>query len=80
MNIVVAGSHYTIRDLELLFGDEQVILVADMPLPSLLKDLKIYKSASQAIRAGRKGSIPSGYTELKASKKATLYIWNPTNG
>lgn len=66
------------RDLELLFPGEQVIVVQDMPLPSLLKTLKVYKSSNQAIRAGRVGSIPTGFTELKASKKVTLWIWNPS--
>ena len=77
MNVVVEGSSYTLRDLELLFPDEPVVLVKEMPLPSLLKLLKVYKSANQAIRAGRTGDIPKGFTELKASKKVTLWIWNP---
>jgi hypothetical protein len=78
MNIVIESSTYTPRDLEILFPNEQVICVRNMPLPSLLKTLKIYKSSNQAISAGRTGQIPHGYTELKASKKVTLYIWNPT--
>jgi len=78
MNIVVQSSKYTPRDLELIFPDEQVIAVPNVPLPTLLKMLKVYKSASEAIRAGRTGEIPTGYTELKASKKRTIYIWNPT--
>lgn len=77
MNVVVEGSSYTLRDLELLFPDEPVILVKEMPLPSLLKLLKVYKSSNQAIRAGRTGDIPKGFTEFKASKKVTLWIWNP---
>lgn len=78
MNIVISGSPYTQRDLDLLFGEEQIILAQNVALPTLLKTLKIYKSSNQAIRAGRKGDIPTGYTELRASKKVTLYIWNPT--
>lgn len=78
MNIVVQSSKYTSRDLELIFPNEQVIAVPNVPLPTLLKMLKVYKSAGEAIRAGRTGEIPTGYTELKASKKRTIYIWNPT--
>tara|TARA_Y100000592_G_C5396454_1_gene280885 strand:- start:747 stop:986 length:240 start_codon:yes stop_codon:yes gene_type:complete len=79
MNIVVQSSKYTPRDLELIFPNEQVIAVPNVPLPTLLKMLKVYKSAGEAIRAGRTGEIPTGYTELKASKKRTIYIWNPTD-
>lgn len=79
MNIVVRGSAWTQRDLELLFPREEVVEVAKMDIPKLLKLLRVYKSTSAAIRAGRIGAIPKGYTEYKASKKVTLYIWNPTN-
>lgn len=78
MNIVVKTSPWTKRDLEIIYEDEGVEFVDDVQLPTLLAQLKIYKSASQARQAGRVGNIPTGYTELKASKKKTLYIWNPT--
>lgn len=78
MNIVIHGSPYTMRDIELLFPGEEVLEVMAVSLPDLLKRLNIYRSTSQAMRAGRKGPIPSGYTELKASKKRTIYIWNPS--
>lgn len=78
MNIVVKDSPWTKRDLEIIYEDEEVIFVDNIQLPTLLAQLKVYKSASQARQAGRVGEIPAGYTELKASKKRTLYIWNPT--
>lgn len=47
-------------------------------LPNLLKDLRVYESTSEARRAGRDGPIPPGWSEMKASKRRTLWIWNPT--
>ena len=78
MNIVVKTSPWLKSDIKTLFGDEEVTFVDDILMPTLLAQLKIYKSASQARQAGREGDIPKGYTEFKASKKRTLYIWNPT--
>lgn len=49
----------------------------DVTLDILCKDLGIYKSTSEARRAGRIGNIPKGYSEIKASKKVILYVWNP---
>lgn len=78
MNIVVKGSSFTSRDIELIFGGEPVQFVEVQPIQNLLKNLGIYPSTSKAIQAGKSGLIPIGYTEYKASKKATLYIWNPS--
>lgn len=78
MNIVVKSSFWRDSDIPTLFGDEDTMFVEDEDISTLLVKLNVYKSTSQARRAGRKGPIPSGYTEYKASKKVTLYIWNPT--
>jgi len=77
-NIVVRSSPWTKRDLELLFGDEPVHFTEARDLPNLLVELGIFWSTGEARRAGRVGSIPEGWTELKASKKRRLWIWNPS--
>lgn len=78
MNLVVNGSRWTERDLQLIFNGEPVVFVDNIPIPNLLVHLGIFKSMSQARQAGRTGNIPSGYTEYKASRKVHLYIWNPS--
>ncbi|MBF84539.1 MAG: hypothetical protein CL489_08700 [Acidobacteria bacterium] len=77
-NIIVDNGNVLDSDKELIFGDEEVITTEVMPLPNLLHTLGVYKSTSQARKAGRVGDIPTGYTEYKASKKVRLFIWNPT--
>ena len=82
-NIVVDTPHLQDGDIESIFGDgrghvEEVLYTREVPLDVLLRDLGIYKSTSEARRAGRSGPIPSGYTELKASRIHRLYIWNPS--
>jgi len=78
-NVVIADSPWTKRDLEILFGDEPCRFVTARDLPNLLVELGTYKSTGEARRAGRKGAIPIGFTDrFKASKKDTLWIWNPT--
>lgn len=78
MNVVVKSSPWTQNDLDILYGDEDVIFVDDVPLPNLLKELKVVKSTSEARKNGRVGDIPKGWTEYKASKKVMLWIWNPS--
>jgi hypothetical protein len=78
-NVVVKQSPWTERDLELLFGGEEVHFTEADCLSVLMKELGIFKSTSEARRAGRVGPIPEGFTfEFKASKKVRLWIWNPT--
>lgn len=77
-NVVVESSPWTTRDLELLFLDEFVYFTKCTELPDLLVELGIYKSRSEARRAGRSGPISHGFIELKASKKKRLWIWNPS--
>lgn len=79
MNVVVKESAYTERDLCLIFGEEVVYIFDKQPIQNLLKNLGIYPSTSKAIQAGKSGDIPSGYSEYKASKKVTLFIWNPSD-
>lgn len=77
MNIVVNQSDWTPRDIELLFDGEPVEFVDNKPLPNLLAELGVYKSATQARKAGRIGDLPKGWSEIKASKKVTIWLWNP---
>jgi len=77
-NVVVKSSEWKESDIEQLFGDEEVHFTDMTQLPNLLKELGIFASTSQAMQAGRRGLIPSGWTdEFKASKKRRLWIWNP---
>lgn len=76
-NVIVIQSKWELRDIPLLFDDQTIWFTQQTMLPNLLKELNIYPSTSDAIRAGRKGEIPKGWTELKASKKRNLWIWNP---
>ena len=82
-NIVVDTPNVQEGDIESIFGDgkgdvEEVLYTHNTSLDVLLKDLGIYKSTSEARRAGRSGPIPQGYTEYKASKVHRLFIWNPS--
>ena len=65
-------------DIPLLFGSESVIYTNETDLPALLVELGIYKSKSQARKAGRTGLIPSGYNEIKAGKRDFLFLWKPS--
>jgi len=78
-NIVVKNSHWTDRDLELLFGDEEVHFTECDEMSALMREIGVFPSASQARKAGRAGPIPEGFTNsFKASKKRRIWIWNPT--
>ena len=78
-NVVVKSSPWTEDDIHTLFGDEEVHFTEANDLPGLLKELGIFKSTTQARKAGRDGPIPEGFTaEFKASKKRRIWIWNPT--
>jgi len=78
-NVIIKHSAWQERDIELLFGDEEVHFTDATDLSVLMKELGIFKSTSEARRAGREGPIPEGFTfEFKASKKRRLWIWNPT--
>jgi len=78
-NIVVTQSPWQPNDIELLFGNEKVHFTDATDLSVLMKELGIFKSTSDARRAGRVGPIPTGFTDrFKASKKQLLWIWNPT--
>lgn len=46
-------------------------------LQALMLEVGAYKTKSEAMRAGRSGPIPKGYSEYKASKKIRLWLWNP---
>lgn len=79
-NVIVQGPYVEPGDAQALFGPEMVVVVEAAHLPELLTKLGIYKSFSEARRAGRDGPIPPGFTlEMKASKLVNLTIWNPTH-
>ncbi|MBV36211.1 MAG: hypothetical protein CMP47_12300 [Rickettsiales bacterium] len=84
MNIVINDSAWQEKDIATLYGDtnnnvdEEVRFVDEKPMPNLLVELGVFKSTSQARQAGRTGEIPKGWTQYKASRKVTLWIWNPT--
>lgn len=81
MNVAIISKFCKKSDIDLLFGGEEVYAAhidSTWGLPQLLRELGIYKSAKQAIQAGRTGEIPKGWTVMKASKKIELFIWNPT--
>ena len=46
----------------------------DLPIQVLLRDIGVFSSSSEAIRAGHKGPIPMGYTELKFKHFRFIYI------
>lgn len=84
-NIIINSSKHREGDARTMFADRngdfhgETIIYRDAPnLECLYRDLGIYKSSSEAKRAGRSGSIPTGYSELKASKTCFVFIWNPT--
>ena len=77
MTVVIKSSKATKRDIEVVFNSEKFLFVESLTLDSLCKELGVYKSTSDARRAGREGKVPVGYSEIKASKKITLFVWNP---
>lgn len=79
-NIVVRSSAWQKSDMSTLFAGEEFQFTDATDLPSLMVELGIFKSKSQARQAGRTGDIPPGFTnDFKASKKRRLWIWNPTD-
>ncbi|MCP4528559.1 MAG: hypothetical protein GY833_21990 [Aestuariibacter sp.] len=77
-NIVVSHAPWLESDIPTLFEGEEVLYCDAQDLPNLMVEVGAYPSTSKARHAGRQGALPQGYTEFKASKKRTLYIWNPT--
>jgi hypothetical protein len=78
-NVVIKSSPWRNSDIPILFEKEDVYYANSNDIASLMKELGIYKSISEARRANRHGEIPLGYShEFKASKKIRLYIWNPS--
>ena len=81
MNVIINNSNVQTTDRHTLFEDEPVIIVEEgvcNDLPQLLKHLGVYVSTSQARKAGRIGDIPVGWSEIKASKKVELFLWDPS--
>lgn len=77
-NILVLNGFVHLTDARTLFGDEEVHVTEETDLPRLLVEVGVYKSTSEARRAGRVGEVPQGWTgEFKASRKRRLWIWNP---
>ena len=77
-NVVIKSSTWTPRDIEILFGDEEVYFADSTEYSQLMKELQVYESTTRAKKDGRFGQIPTGFTfEYKANKKTRLWIWNP---
>lgn len=78
-NIIINDSAWRESDIKTLFGDEQVFFAESNELSVLMRELGVFSSSSEARRAGRVGPIPDGWTPMfKASKKRSIWIWNPT--
>lgn len=78
MNVAIGGPHLEHEIAALVFDGELYTERSATHIPDLLFQLEIYKSRSEARRAGREGAIPAGYSELRASKLVPrLCIWNP---
>ena len=77
MNVVIKSSKATKRDIEVVFNNEKFCFAESLNLDSLCKEFGVYKSTSDARRAGREGRVPAGYSEIKVSKMVTLFIWSP---
>jgi len=88
MNIIVLDSCWEREDIDQLYNtgsndkktyDAPFLFIEEQSLPKLLVRLGFFPSTSQAIKAGRKGMIEKGWSEVKASGKGhKLWIWNPT--
>lgn len=85
MNVIIKSSTWHEGDIPTLFGDidgsnvGDVVFAESTDLASLMVELGVYKSKSEARRVGRKGPVPEGWSDaFKASKKVRMWIWNPT--
>lgn len=78
-NVLILSEHVLPTDAAILFGKEEVYVTTEIDLPRLLVEIGVFKSTSEARRAGRLGEVPSGWTDqFKASRKRRLWIWNPS--
>ena len=78
MNIVIQNGFVLNTDIPTLFGNEPVVNSQAPNLETLMVELGLYPSKSKAIKDGRRGPIPLGFTEFKATKKQKVWIWNPS--
>lgn len=78
INILLNNDNVQPQDLEYIFSNEPTQTVVSENLTDLVCELGLFKSKSQARKAGRVGDIPVGYSEYKANKKTYLFIWNPS--
>lgn len=76
-NVAVRGRLQP-TDVNIIFGDEEVLYIENTQYETLCRDLGVYKSATAAKNAGRAGDLPLGYSELKASKLCRIFLWNPS--
>ena len=77
-NIIMLNEYVQSTDQQTLFGTEEVLHSITTDISALMVELGIYPTTSKARQAGRVGEVPPGWTVFKASKKVTLWIWNPT--
>ncbi|CAL9991826.1 hypothetical protein VPHD479_0329 [Vibrio phage D479] len=79
INIVVDNEFVQPTDAPTLFDDVPLTIIpASFTMTDLVVELGLFKSKSQARKAGRVGPIPTGWSELKGNKKTFLFVWNPT--
>ena len=77
MNIIISSSKWLVSDIKTLFGNEKVTFTLATEIPNLMVELGLYPSTSKARQANRKGTVPSGWTEMKGNKQTPIWIWNP---
>lgn len=82
-NYIIKSSPWHESDLTLFYKmdgtKEDISLVEAKDIQDLMVIAGAYKSRSESFAAGRKGPIPTGWTEMWANKKKQIYIWNPTH-
>ena len=86
VNIVTTSTAIKDEDIFLVFGDflegepiEVIKVDKNLPMSTLLKDLKIFTSSSQARKAGWDSTIPLGFSQfIVGKKKHVITIWNPS--
>jgi hypothetical protein len=80
LNVIVDNGNVWESDKEILFGDEEVLVISpDVSIFDLLITLGSFTSKSQARKNWKHGrEIPLGWSEFWIGKvKRQLCIWNP---
>ena len=79
MNVIVNNEFFQTTDKTTLFEEEDCYILDDSVtlLPNLLVTLGLYKTTSEARRAGRVGELPKGWSVIQGNKLTTVWVWNP---